>query len=334
MRRVLGLLLASLLVSAVWSGPASAAAGYSMQTTAHYVVDAAAGRVKVTVTVDFKNTTPDTAGHMSVFDRIELPVQDGAAKPAASDSKGALPVAIAAHDGLTVASVVPRTRVRFGQQSRFTLTYSLADQAASDLHVRPEVVQFAAWGFGTASAVTIDLPPTLVVSSTGSPLATDAGPVRIRLTSGPIVDPTQWLARLTATSPVTFTTISRQVTLASATVDLQVRAWTTDQAWGDRVMAIASQVLPRLEAEAGLPYPRVGPLVLIESVPVADATEADASPAGEIQVSYAASDFTVIHQLAHWGLRSLHPPRADDDLRPGWLSAALRTAVVTRNPAQ
>ena len=34
----------------------------------------------------------------------------------------------------------------------------------------------------------------------------------------------------------------------------------------------------------------------------------------------------VIHQLAHWGLRSLHPPRADDDLRPGWLPAALRTA--------
>lgn len=34
----------------------------------------------------------------------------------------------------------------------------------------------------------------------------------------------------------------------------------------------------------------------------------------------------VINQLAHWGLRSLHPPTAEDDLRPGWLPAALRTA--------
>jgi DNA-binding HxlR family transcriptional regulator len=34
----------------------------------------------------------------------------------------------------------------------------------------------------------------------------------------------------------------------------------------------------------------------------------------------------VVHQLAHWGLRSLHPPTAADALHPGWLPAALRTA--------
>jgi DNA-binding HxlR family transcriptional regulator len=34
----------------------------------------------------------------------------------------------------------------------------------------------------------------------------------------------------------------------------------------------------------------------------------------------------VVHQLAHWGLRSLHPPTQDDELHPGWLPAALRTA--------
>ena len=34
----------------------------------------------------------------------------------------------------------------------------------------------------------------------------------------------------------------------------------------------------------------------------------------------------VVHQLAHWGLRSLHPPTEADALHPGWLPAALRTA--------
>jgi DNA-binding HxlR family transcriptional regulator len=34
----------------------------------------------------------------------------------------------------------------------------------------------------------------------------------------------------------------------------------------------------------------------------------------------------VMHQLAHWGLRSLGPPTAEDVLSPGWLSPALRTA--------
>jgi DNA-binding HxlR family transcriptional regulator len=34
----------------------------------------------------------------------------------------------------------------------------------------------------------------------------------------------------------------------------------------------------------------------------------------------------VMHQLAHWGLRSLGPPAAEDELSPGWLPGALRTA--------
>ncbi len=34
----------------------------------------------------------------------------------------------------------------------------------------------------------------------------------------------------------------------------------------------------------------------------------------------------VMHQLAHWGLRSLGPPTAEDVLPPGWLPPALRTA--------
>ncbi len=34
----------------------------------------------------------------------------------------------------------------------------------------------------------------------------------------------------------------------------------------------------------------------------------------------------VMHVLAHWGARSLGPPRPDEDLEPGWLAGALRMA--------
>jgi DNA-binding HxlR family transcriptional regulator len=35
----------------------------------------------------------------------------------------------------------------------------------------------------------------------------------------------------------------------------------------------------------------------------------------------------VMHQLAHWGARSLDPPSASEELAPGWLTGALRTAL-------
>jgi DNA-binding HxlR family transcriptional regulator len=34
----------------------------------------------------------------------------------------------------------------------------------------------------------------------------------------------------------------------------------------------------------------------------------------------------VLHVLAHWGARSLHPPTGEEELEPGWLPAALQIA--------
>jgi DNA-binding HxlR family transcriptional regulator len=43
----------------------------------------------------------------------------------------------------------------------------------------------------------------------------------------------------------------------------------------------------------------------------------------------------VLHQLAHWGARSLGPPSSYDDLEPGWLPGALRIALPgTCTPAR
>ena len=40
----------------------------------------------------------------------------------------------------------------------------------------------------------------------------------------------------------------------------------------------------------------------------------------------------VLHELAHWGARSLGPPAVGSDLSPGWLASALAIAVAPTAP--
>jgi DNA-binding HxlR family transcriptional regulator len=54
--------------------------------------------------------------------------------------------------------------------------------------------------------------------------------------------------------------------------------------------------------------------------PPAPATVYELTPYGEGLRS-------VLHQLAHWGARSLGPPTRRDELEPGWLAGALRIAL-------
>jgi DNA-binding HxlR family transcriptional regulator len=41
---------------------------------------------------------------------------------------------------------------------------------------------------------------------------------------------------------------------------------------------------------------------------------------------------SVMHELAHWGARSLGPPTRADELEPGWLTGALRIALPRTSP--
>ena len=82
-------------------------------------------------------------------------------------------------------------------------------------------------------------------------------------------------------------------------MDLQVRAWSDDVAWGDRTLALLIDALPRLEEAIGLPYPRLGPLLVSEAA-AGEAPGAEVPPAAaEIQVAFDGSPFTLLHQAAH-----------------------------------
>ena len=291
--------MAAFVLTPLLPGGVAHAAEYEMPTVARYLVDPAAGSIGVSVEVTFTNTLPDPPGQISAFDRIELAIHDGASQVKAADGSGALHVDVETRDGVQVASVKPRSRVRYNKSVSFTLSYALADGAAPDLHVRPGIVKFPAWGFGSSSQVTVQLPSGYESRADGDPMLTEDTEGGQTLTSGPIADPGTWLALITAVVPGDLVTESASVALASGTVDLQVRGWSTDAAWGHETLSLLAKALPMLEEAIGLPYPRVGPLVVSEAVAGGEGTDPAPTTTSEIQVAFDASAFTLLHEAAH-----------------------------------
>lgn len=298
-RRAAGALLVALLLGPLLGVGEARGAEYSMQTVARYVANAAAQRVEVGVDVTFTNSTPDPPGHLSGFDRIDVGIHAGASDVLARDAAGPLGVVVEERDGVLVASVKARTRIRYNRVADFTLSYELVDGQAPGVHVRPQVIAFAAWGFGTASEVTVDLPAAYAVDISGDPLTPSTEGEVIRLSSGPIADPSRWLALVTATQTGTYVTTSQSVALTSGTVDLQVRSWTDDAAWGEHALALLARALPILEEAIGLPYTRIGPLVVTEAATGSGALSEPVSSNAEILVAFDEPDFTLLHQAVH-----------------------------------
>lgn len=301
-------------------GPALAAE-YTMATSASYSVAPDERTVSVSVEVTFENTTPNPSGQFSLFEVVDLALQQGAAGVTASDDEGKLTVDTADKDGFVLASVHPREGVRYQQKTVFTVAYELADGAAPNMRIRPSLVAFPVWSFGTSGSVEVTLPDRYDVTVDGNDLSATRDGGTVTLSSGPIDDPSAWLAQLLAVGPSSYETVSQAVVLGSATVDLQVRAWPDDQAWGEATLELLARALPLLEQRIGLAYPQVGPLVVVESVAGSPDGSDDATGEGtQLQAGYDQPAFTLVHQAAHaWYSSKL---AADRWIREGFASLA------------
>lgn len=294
---VLGLLAITTVALAPGASPAHAATGYTMETHVRYAVDPDARQIAVTVEVLFTNTTPDTGGASSGFDEVDLAAHPGAEQVEAEDATGPLTVSLLT-DGVPRATVSMRSRVPADGTASFVLRYRL-DDGAPDVHVRPQVVQFAAWAIGTASDVTVEVPGDYDVRSAGQEMTVRNEGATTILESGPIGDPAAWAVGISGVRDAAYVTQSASVALASGTVDLRVSAWPDDPEWGRRTLELLVAALPVLEEAIGLPYPRVGPLVVRESV--ADPRSVGESPTSgaEILSAFDEPAFTLLHQAAH-----------------------------------
>src|SRR5205807_496755 len=119
-------------------------------------------------------------------------------------------------------------------------------------------------------------------------------------TSGPLRDPPHWSALLVAAIPADYVAVNRRVPLTGGTVDLWVRSYADDRAWGAATLDLAARALPALQKAVGLPYAGVGPLFITESMPSGVGPLAEpVTGAQDIAVGFDATPFTVLHQLAH-----------------------------------
>ena len=317
---ILTLFAAVVAVVAVPAGPVrpAAAAEYTLETSAAYNVRPDEGKIGVTVQITFTNTTPDPAGKFSVFEQVKLAVHDQAAEVTASDDDGDLDVAVKVEDKVNVATIELRDELRFEESVDLELHYTLRDGNDPQLRIRPSVIVFPAWSFGTESQVSVAIPSGYDVRIDGDELTQgDDG-----LVSGPIENPAAWLALVTATRPTEYTTFDATVPLAGGTADLQVRAFADDEAWGQHRLALIKRALPLLEEDIGLPYPRVGELVLTESVASNASGFAETASAGtEILVAFDQPEFTALHQVAHvWLSPALIESR--------WIREGLASAIA------
>jgi hypothetical protein len=297
-RRLRLALAAGVVVGTLLVPSTAAAAEYAMVTSAGYLVEVdEAPRVMVTVGIAFTNTFRPPAGQVSVFRTIRVGIHDHAAAVTARDSSGALKVTTAVTGGVNVATITPRSPVTYGKTAWLTLAYELRDGDDPMIRVGPHLVSFPAWGFGTASEVRVELPSDYEVRVDGDHLEAAVEDQTTVLSSGPISDPTHWLAHVGATREPAYETLQQAVPLAGGTADLQVRHWVDDPEWGQATVDLVADALPLLEEAFGIPYPAQGPLVITESV-TAGGPDGEATN-GEIAVGFAEPPFTALHQVAH-----------------------------------
>jgi hypothetical protein len=291
---------ALILVSA--SPPPAAAQDdtHRMGTVARYLVDPDERAVEVDIEIDFTNTAPDPPGQFSVFEVIDLAIHDAAEEVVARDADGELDVSTQRQDEVHIATITLREPLRYEETVSLELEYRLPDGGDGGIRVGPSLVVFPAWSFGTSGEVSIELPAEYDVRVDGDTLEAEQGEQATRLTSGEVSDPTRWLALVTAYRLGEYVTIERSIPLVSGTVDLRIRAFVEDEAWGERIRELLVAALPRLEEAIGLPYERSGPLVIVESPPAGvGAIDEEVTAGGEILVAYDAAPFTVLHQVSH-----------------------------------
>ena len=265
------------------------------------------------VELEFTNTTPDPSGRFSVFEEIRLAVHDEATDSRPATTRGRSPCRTGARkrgQRVHVATIQLREGIRYEDSVSVELTYVLPDTEGG-------AAPGAAVGRDLSGVELRDLrrghrrhPAGYEMRVDGDPLTEDGD----TLVSGPIEDPAEWLALVTAVAPAEHASHHATVPLEGGTADLVVRAFADDDGWGTRTLETVSAALPIIEAELGLPYPLRGQLILVETVPATIAGFGESSTTGtEIPVSFDQPPFTALHQVTHVWL----PPRSSSPAGSG-----------------
>ena len=300
------------LGSVVQPGPVSAATpGLTITSNATYEVLPEEARVAVTAKLTVTNHLKNSVARQFFFRSAFLTVQPGTTGFRLTGGSG--PPKVAVHeitDTFTSLKLDFGTNLAAGKTTNLTLTFDLRDaggEPGRPVRVSPSLVTFQAWAFATpstpGSSVTMLFPTGYQVTVGRGPLqgptSDEAG--HDQWFSGTIAAPLDFVADVVADRPVTYAETPVDVALSAGVASVTVRAWPDDPAWADRVTNLVEHALPILEQEIGVAWQLDGPLAVNEVLVRGSGGYAGVFDPAErrIDISYAASDTVVIHELAH-----------------------------------
>jgi hypothetical protein len=324
------------------AAPSAAAAAPDLTLTAdtRYEVDPDKGRIHVTVSLTATNHLKDTKTRLYFFDQAFLAVQPGTTGFKITSDTGVPTVKVTSKKANhTMLRIDFNKRLAAGASRTFNLTFDIPDPGGAptrDLRIGTSLVTFGAWAFASDStpggSVTVVFPADYAVEvQTGQmrkPTKDAAG--RTILTSGRLTQPLAFFAYFVADRPNAYTETTRPVQVDGRPLDITVRAWPDDPAWGERVGALLERGVPALSERIGLPWLGERPLIVAEAINRSTAGYSGRyDPAtGRIEIAYYADSFVVLHETAHaWFNGSLLADRWANEGFASWYAQDVATAI-------
>jgi len=321
MRRLalVAIALAALLTPAIALVPAglpgaaagvAAATGLTTTADASYVVDPAAHRVRVSVSLSATNHLSDTKTRRFFFDRayLAVPAHTTGFKVASSVAHPTVSVAVR-HSTYTLLRIAFGTHLAAGSSRTFKLAFDIPDPggtATRSTRIGMSLVRFGAWGLAsdgaTGGSVTVIFPSGFNVDVTGaalSPTTDSAG--HVVFSTGRLADPTTFLATFSADRPSALHESTLAIPVGSDRIPVTIRSWPDDAAWAKRVRDTLTKGLPILAKEIGLPWTATRPLVVQEAISrTATGIAGRFDPLkGTMELAYYADPVVILHEAAH-----------------------------------
>lgn len=337
----LALALGASLAPAIAPGVRAAATpDLTLIADTRYDVDPDHGRIHVTATVTATNHLVDTKTRLYYFDRAYLAVQPGTTAFKITSDTGVPTVKVtskkADHNLLRIDF---NKRLAAGTSRTFTLTFDIADRGGAptrDVRIGTSLVTFGAWAYASEStaggSVTVVFPAGYSVDVQSGPVGppkTDATG-RTTFTSGSLAQPLSFFAYFVADRPNAYAETIHPVEVDGRPLDIAVRSWPDDVAWGVRVGGLVERAVPALSGQIGLPWVADRPLVVAEAISRSTAGYSGRyDPAtGRIEIAYYADSFVVLHEAAHaWFNGSLLADRWANEGFASWYAAQAATAI-------
>jgi hypothetical protein len=322
------------------TSPATAMAagpGLTYVSTSTWTADPSAGRVRVAAEVTATSHTVDQSVRSYYFPSMQLtlPASTQSFSATAADGRS-LAVSILSNTVYgVVLDVAFEQRLYSGQTETFSLNFDLVDSGSStdrDLRIDRDLMSFPVAAFGSqgtaGSSVTVAFPAGFTVQQDfGEFTRKNDGSNRVVFVSGPVPDSTALNAWFTAARPVPAGDFLERVT-AVGRLQVTLQYWKDDPAWADQVERTLQAGYPLLTQMIGLGDVTNAAITIQEASSqsiVGFSGQYDQST-GEVEVSYLADPFVLLHEIAHlWFNGNLATDRWIDE---GFASYYAEQAVI------